>query len=513
MTGGSVDITIPVLNEEQSILSCLKTLASFLDTECPYDWGIIVADNGSTDRTFELACCLAAKNPRITVLRLDERGRGRALKQAWLTSTADVVAYMDVDLSTGLDSLRPLVDPILERECEVAIGSRLISGAQISRTVKRELISRTYNLIARSFLHYHVADAQCGFKAIRTSLARELIPKIVDNGWFFDTELLALANRAGMRINEVPVRWVEDCDSRVRVVKTAMDDLKGIWRLWLDGKHKATSQVGAHDLDARGANGLSVPHEEGRSVDFDTYATGYEDAVDRSVSFTGRNSAFYARRKVELLEDLVRPTLGSLQGLSILDVGCGTGTTDKFIEPRVQTLHGVDISEEMLTKARRNVPKADFSWYDGEKLPFTDGAFDVVTAICVLHHVPMSKRFKVISEMVRVTRPEGVVAIFEHNPFNPLTRRAVNTCDLDRDAILLAPRETVELLKESAEVEPKVRHYLFSPLGGSIGCSLDRQFQNVPLGGQYVAWAQRSPSTVGDERESVLDRTHPVLAL
>src|SRR6202035_5550062 len=121
--------------------------------------------------------------------------------------------------------------------------------------------------------------------------------------------------------------------------------------------------------------------------------------------------------------------------------------------------------------------------------------------------------FKVISEMVRVTRPEGVVAIFEHNPFNPLTRRAVNTCELDRDAILLAPRETVELLKESAEVEPQVRHYLFSPLGGSIGCSLDRQFQNVPLGGQYVAWAQRSPSIVTDEREAVHDRAHPLVAL
>lgn len=510
MTGGSVDITVPVLNEEQSILSSLKTLAAYLDTECPYDWGIIVADNGSTDRTFELAGCLAAKDPRVTVVRLEERGRGRALKHAWLTSTADVVAYMDVDLSTGLDSLRPLVDPILERRCEVSIGSRLISGAQISRTMKREVISRSYNLIARSFLHYQVADAQCGFKAIRTSLARELIPKIVDNGWFFDTELLALAHRAGMRINEVPVRWVEDCDSRVRIVKTATDDLKGIWRLWLDGNRRTTERAGTLDADAGRANGLAF-EEEHASVDFDTYAKGYEDAVDRSVSFTGRNSAFYARRKVELLEDLVRPALGSLQGLSMLDVGCGTGTTDQFLVPRVRTLHGVDISEEMLAKARRNVPKAAFSWYDGEKLPFPDESFDVVTAMCVLHHVPMSRRYKVISEMARVTRSGGVVAIFEHNPFNPLTRRAVNTCELDRDAILLAPRETVALLKESTEVDPQVRHYLFSPLGGAMGCSLDRQFQNVPFGGQYVAWAQRSQSAISDEPE-LFALSEPVLA-
>ncbi len=511
MTGGSVDITVPVLNEEHSILSSLKALASYLETECPYDWGIVVVDNGSTDRTFDLASCFATKCPRVRIIRLEERGRGRALKQAWLTSTADVVAYMDVDLSTGLDALRPLIDPILERRCEVSIGSRLIPGAQISRTVKRDVISRAYNLIARSFLRYHVADAQCGFKAIRTSLARQLVPKVEDNGWFFDTELLALAHRAGMRINEVPVRWIEDHDSRVKVVKTASDDLKGIWRLWLDRKRTMTGQVATDALHSRDANGLLVPKEEGQSVDFDDYAMGYEDAVDRSVSFTGRSSAFYARRKVELLEDLVRPTLGSLQGVSLLDVGCGTGTADQFLAPRVRTLHGVDISEEMLVKARRNVPKAAFSWYDGEKLPFSDGTFDVAVAICVLHHVPMSKRFKVISEMVRVTRAGGVVAVFEHNPFNPLTRRAVNTCELDRDAVLLSARETFELLKESAEVEPQVRHYLFSPLGGAIVCSLDRQLKNLPLGGQYVAWVRRTPSVVGDEVKA-LEMPGPVLA-
>jgi ubiquinone/menaquinone biosynthesis C-methylase UbiE len=145
----------------------------------------------------------------------------------------------------------------------------------------------------------------------------------------------------------------------------------------------------------------------------------------------------------------------------------------------------------MLAKARVNVPEAKFSWYDGEKLPFDDETFDVVVAICVLHHVPMSMRYKVVSEMVRVTRPKGVVAVFEHNPYNPLTRRAVNTCVLDRDAVLLPARETIELLKESAEVEPQVRHFLFSPFGGAVGNSLDRHFQDVPFGGQYAAWVVR----------------------
>jgi ubiquinone/menaquinone biosynthesis C-methylase UbiE/glycosyltransferase involved in cell wall biosynthesis len=489
-TRASVDITIPVLNEERAINSSLCTLASYLDTECAYDWTITVVDNGSTDRTFEFASALAAENPRIRMIRLDQRGRGRALKQAWSTSTADVVAYMDVDLSTGLDSLCPLIDPIVEGQCEVSIGSRLAPGAEIARSLQRELISRTYNMIARSLLHYGVVDAQCGFKAIRTSAARDLVSRIEDNEWFFDTELLALAHRSRMRINEVPVRWVDDDDSRVKITKTATDDLKGIWRLWLDGrkKHSLSTQNGRVLADSALA---SVAKEESRGVDFDEYANGYEDSVDRSVSFTGRDSAFFARRKVEILEDIVRPRLGSLQGLKLLDVGCGTGTTDRYLSRRVHALHGVDISEEMLVKAQRNVPKAKFSWYDGEKLPFADETFDVAVAICVLHHVPVSKKFKLVSEMVRVTRPEGVVAVFEHNAYNPLTRYAVNTCELDEDAVLLPSREAIELLRESAGVEPELRHFLFSPLGGAIGCSLDRHLRHLPLGGQYATWVRR----------------------
>jgi ubiquinone/menaquinone biosynthesis C-methylase UbiE/glycosyltransferase involved in cell wall biosynthesis len=492
MTQASVDVAIPVLNEERAIASSLVTLASYLDTECPYDWAITVADNGSTDRTFEFASAFAVENPRTRVIRLDQRGRGRALKEAWSTSTADVVAYMDVDLSTGLESLRPLIDPILEGRCEVSIGSRLAPGAEIARSMQREMISRSYNVIARTFLDYGVVDAQCGFKAVRTSLARDLISRIEDNGWFFDTELLALAHRSGMRINEVPVRWVEDDDSRVKVAKTATDDLKGIWRLRRGGRRKAIAAARRSPAGRHDAFSSPVAKEEDRGIDFDEYAKVYEDSVDRSVSFTGRDSAFYARRKVEILEDIVRPGLGSLQGVKLLDVGCGTGTTDRYLARRVRTLHGVDISEEMLVKAQCNVPKAEFAWYDGEKLPFADESFDVVVAICVMHHVPVSMRFKVVSEMVRVTRPEGVVAVFEHNPYNPLTRYAVNTCELDEDAVLLTPRETIELLKNSADVDPELRHYLFTPLGGAIGCSVDRHLRRVPIGGQYAAWVRRS---------------------
>ena len=491
MTNPSVDITIPVLNEERTIESSLSTLASYLCAECPYDWCITVVDNGSTDRTWLFANSFAASNPRTRVIRLDRRGRGGALKTAWSTSTADVVAYMDVDLSTGLESLRPLLEPIVRGDADISIGSRLAVGAHIDRSLQREVISRIYNVIARSFLRYNVRDAQCGFKAIRSSLARDLIPQIEDDGWFFDTELLVLAWRNGLRINEVPVRWVEDDDSRVRIVSTAIDDLRGIWRLFRAGTNTRSEVRRVRFPDGHGSSTSHAAKEEDRAVDFDTYAVRYEEAVDHSVSFTGRNSAFYAGRKVEVLEAIVGREVGALRELSVLDVGCGTGTTDRFFMPRVGSLHGVDVSEEMLANARANVPGAEFTWYDGEKLPFPDQSFDAVVAICVLHHVPISKRFKFISEMVRVARPDGVVAIFEHNPLNPLTRHAVNTCELDREAVLLRSRATMEMLREAAESEPHLCHYLFSPLGGGVGRALDRGLRRVPLGGQYAAWVRR----------------------
>ncbi len=476
----SIDITIPVLNEEKCVEQSLTTLSRHLEEQCPYDWFITVVDNGSKDWTWSLASQFAAKNPRTRVLRLDRPGRGGALKAAWSTSTADVVAYMDVDLSTGLEALRPLLDPIIKGEADVSIGSRLASGAKIRRSLQREIVSRIYNVITRRTFRYSVRDAQCGFKAVSTSVARSLLPRIEDDGWFFDTELLVLAWRAGLRINEVPVEWVEDDDSRVRIIHTAIDDLRGIWRLWRAGRNRSMPR------------GLSQPTslEEDRAVDFDPIAVRYEEAVDRSVSFTGRDSAFYASRKVEVLEELAGGDLGRLDSLSVLDVGCGTGTTDRFLSAKVGSLNGVDVSEEMIVRARQNVPGAQYSWYDGEKLPFDDDTFDVVIAICVLHHVPRSKRYKFVSEMHRVARADGLMAVFEHNPFNPLTRLAVNSCELDKDAILLTSRETVGLLKGAGGRDARIHNYLFTPLGGNVGRDIDRALRNMPFGGQYAVSAR-----------------------
>jgi SAM-dependent methyltransferase/glycosyltransferase involved in cell wall biosynthesis len=485
-----IDIAIPVLNEERCLRRSVTALAARLDAECPYTWSITVIDNGSTDGTWAIAEGMAAEHDRIRAIRLARRGRGRALKEAWATSDADVVAYMDVDLSTGLESLRGLIDPLVERTADVSIGSRLARGAQIHRSARREIISRIYNIITRTVFGYSVRDAQCGFKAVRGEIARSLIPLIQDDGWFFDTELIVLAWRHGLRINEVPVRWVEDNDSRVRIVHTAVEDLRGIWRLIGDGRRQRSASTGALPRGSVIQSPLNLGSWDAPIWDFDAYADGYVEAVDQSVSFTGRSSAFFARRKVEILGDLARRSVGELSRLSVLDVGCGTGTTDQFLVDHVGSLCGVDVSEEMLALARRHVTDASYEWYDGEKLPFPDGSFDVAIAVCVLHHVPTSNRAKFVSELNRVTRDKGLIAIFEHNPLNPLTRHAVNSCDLDDGVVLVHGGKASTMLQKAGAAGVDRTDYLFTPLGGVLGRGFDRALEWLPLGGQYVVWAR-----------------------
>jgi putative flippase GtrA len=197
----------------------------------PFAWRIVVADNASTDQTPRIAAALAADLAGVDVLTLAQKGRGRALRAAWLASDAEVVCYMDVDLSTDLRALLPLVAPLVSGHSDIAIGTRLHRGAQVVRGAKRELISRSYNQLLRVTLGARFSDAQCGFKAMRTEAARQLLPAVRDEAWFFDTELLVLAQRTGLRIHEVPVDWVDDPDSRVDVVTTAIEDLRGIVRL------------------------------------------------------------------------------------------------------------------------------------------------------------------------------------------------------------------------------------------------------------------------------------------
>lgn len=227
----TVDVIVPVYNEERELASSVLRLQSFLQASFPYDFRVIVADNASTDSTLEIAQRLAQRHDRIGVVHLDAKGRGRALRQVWLASDADVVAYMDVDLSTDLKALLPLVAPLVSGHSDVAIGTRLGRGSKVARGPKREFISRSYNLILRTVLRASFSDAQCGFKAVRREVADQLLPLVEDNNWFFDTELLVLAERSGLRIHEVPVDWTDDPGSTVDIVATALEDLRGVWRL------------------------------------------------------------------------------------------------------------------------------------------------------------------------------------------------------------------------------------------------------------------------------------------
>ena len=227
-----VEIVVPVYNEEHTLRPSIERLHEFLSSEFPLTWQIVIADNASSDRTFEVAQQLAGELDGVEILHLQRKGRGRALRAAWLASPARVVCYMDVDLSTDLRALLPLVAPLISGHSDLAIGTRLSRSARVRRGAKRELISRSYNLILRTFLRARFSDAQCGFKAIRTDVARRLLPTVVDQGWFFDTELLVLAQRERLRIHEVPVDWVDDPDSRVDIVHTAIGDLQGVLRLF-----------------------------------------------------------------------------------------------------------------------------------------------------------------------------------------------------------------------------------------------------------------------------------------
>ncbi len=227
-----VDLVIPVYNEERVLADSVVKVLAWCDGHPEHDWRVVVANNASTDSTLAIARRLEGEYPgRMRALDVPVKGRGIALRTAWLTSTADVMAYMDVDLSTDLEALPPLIDPIAQGEVDVAYGSRLAKGARTQRGFKREFISRSYVFLLRTLAGLKVSDAQCGFKGISREAAQALVPLVRDNAWFFDSELLLVAQKNGFRLREVPVRWTDDPDTRVAIVKTAVEDLKGIWRL------------------------------------------------------------------------------------------------------------------------------------------------------------------------------------------------------------------------------------------------------------------------------------------
>lgn len=253
-----LDIVVPVFNEQETLEQCVTVLHGRLASDLTESWRITIADNASTDDTPAIADMLAERFAEVIAVHLPLKGRGRALKTVWSDSPARVLVYLDEDLSTGLEALRPLVAPLLSGHSDLAIGTRLSRGSRVVRGGRREFISRGYNLMLRAVLGTHFSDAQCGFKAIRADIARRLLPLVEDTGWFFDTELLVLAERSGLRIHEVPVDWIDDSHSSVDIVATARADIKGTIRVGLglargripvDGVYQA---VGRHPYTRTG---------------------------------------------------------------------------------------------------------------------------------------------------------------------------------------------------------------------------------------------------------------------
>jgi glycosyltransferase involved in cell wall biosynthesis len=322
-----IDVVVPVHNEEAALERSIRRLHRFLSSEFPFSWRIVVADNASTDATAEIAQRLTHALPGVELLRLERKGRGRALRAAWSASRARVVCYMDVDLSTDLRGLLPLVAPLLSGHSDLAIGTRLAHGARVVRGPKREFISRSYNRLLHAALRTRFSDAQCGFKAVRRDVLDGLLDDVHDDGWFFDTELLVLAQRAGLRIHEVPVDWVDDEDSRVDIVRTAIDDLKGIARLAAASRVARFLYVGAASTVAYALIFLALRSPIGPAA---------ANALALALTAVGNTAAnrrftFGLRGRTGLLR---QHALGAL--VFVLTLGLTTGA--------LAVLHGLDAS-------------------------------------------------------------------------------------------------------------------------------------------------------------------------
>ncbi len=230
----TVDVVIPVLNEAHVLARSVNTVREYLAGSFPYRWRVVIVDNGSTDGTQAVAQQLSALHSDVAFYHLHERGRGRALRHAWTQGGADIVCYMDVDLSTELAALPRLVKALVDEGYDIAVGSRLMRSSHTVRSFKRELISRAYNLMIKALFFTSFSDAQCGFKGVTRRVVERVVPQIKDQSWFFDTELLLLGHQQKYAIKDISVVWIEDDDSRVKIMRTAWDDIKGLLRLrWL----------------------------------------------------------------------------------------------------------------------------------------------------------------------------------------------------------------------------------------------------------------------------------------
>ncbi len=336
---GQLEIVIPVYNEARQLAASITSLRAFLDSSFPLATTVTIADNASTDDTWSIATGLASSLPGVRAIHLDRKGRGRALRAVWTASTAPVVAYMDVDLATGLEALLPLVAPLLTGHSDVAIGSRLAPGAHVVRGARREVISRSYNLLIRTALGATCTDAQCGFKAMRSDAVAAVLPLVDDDAWFFDTEILVTARRLGLRIHEVPVDWVDDLDSRVAVARTAWLDLCGVARMSAPSSRRRAARARRQLVLGRDPVGPSPEVDTRRRRD-DPAGAGDQVFADELLRFAG--VGLISTLAYMALFALLERWMGSYVANAAAIVACGIGNTAAHRGMAGTVRHGLD---------------------------------------------------------------------------------------------------------------------------------------------------------------------------
>lgn len=363
----SVDIVLPVYNEEKILRKSVTILAEFLKNSFSHNWKIIIADNASIDRTLEIGQDLTREIDGVEIVHLDLKGRGRAVRRCWLASKADIVCYMDIDLSTELKDLPVLINAIIEGN-EVATGCRLHKDSKIVRSFKREILSRGYLLILKTILGINFNDAQCGFKAIRTDVFKKMSPMVKDDEWFFDSELLFKAERMGFKIKEIPITWIEDPDSRVNIRRTVINYIISTFRV----RWEFTCESLRNFFNRPNVRGIIRNLFEGGEREFNRRLPGI---------------------------------LSLAKDKKVLDIGCGGGQFSTYISGYYV---GFDSQESYIRYACRNYPHRKFLVMDARNTGFRNQEFDMVMVFSLMHHLPNEDLKQVLGEIDRVARKDVV---------------------------------------------------------------------------------------------------------
>lgn len=455
-----ISLVIPIYNEADHIEDAIEQILTVLE-RMNKEYEIILAEDGSTDGSSEIADRLAAVNPRIRHSYSQTRlGRGKALRVAFMEAKGDIVLFMDADLSTNLRHVSELIEKI-DEGYDIAVGSKMIHGAKVDRPLIRAVVSKTYNWFVRRLFDVTLTDMQIGFKAFRRSRLMPLLDEVEANHWFWDTEVMLRAARKGYRIAEIPVEWTQGPDSKFNLIQDITSVAISLLRLrltFLFEKPRCTSSA---------------------SYDFNAGATEYDTIL-------GESHKYYVQLKVGLLQEELKHRMGSVLSLSLLDVGCGTGLAENLLGMRERYLIGLDLAGDMLQIAKARCAYASYVCADSVGgIPFPDNTFDVVFCFALMHHLAQDQRQRAIREIARVTKPNGYVFTFEHNPANPFVRHIVRGCAVDEGIELIRPAEMVRLHRDVGLHVVSVKYLVFFPRMLSLLRSLESLLYWIPFGGQY----------------------------